>query len=362
MSALELDVIVPVHDAHRRVDRLAASVLDGTGTPLRLTFVCHGIPVADIRAAVGEHADDPRVRFIGFSDGIRSPTGPFRAGLAAATAPYVMKIDSDDALEPGALDAWMRLRRRAGAAIVICRMRSATATQDWPTPPSRPLRRHRMSPLRDRLSYRTSTMGIIARDLMLQSPPVVGLPTGEDIESGLGLWFSGRPIALASREPAYLVHDDAGERATSPRPVADEFAWLPSLTESPLIASLDTRARATIATKLVRVQLFGALTARAASLSAEDIAMLRDAASMLVRLADGVPPWLSRADRDVLDALTDPSADTASLAPLLARRRQFGHPATLLPRQLRWTLHRESPLRVMTASLLAARRRTRVRR
>lgn len=359
MTPPELDIIVPVHDAARPVHRLAASVLETTRTRIRLTFVCHGIAAERVRAALGALADDPRVRLIEFSDGVRSPAGPFIAGLEQATAEFVMKIDSDDTLEHGAVDAWMAVRARTGAEIVICRMRAVGADRDWTTPPARPGRRSRLDAVRDRLSYRTSTMGVISRERMLRALPVVGLPTGEDIESSLRLWFSGASIALADREPAYLVHNDGTDRSTDRRPVDEEFAWLDRLREGDWMAGLTEDQRSAIATKLLRVQLCGAVSARAAEITDDDLAAMRTRAAQLIELGGGVPPWLARADRDLIDAVLSHGSTSAELTALAARRRRFGHPMTLLPRALRWTLHREAPLRAMFAFAIAGRRRTR---
>lgn len=359
MSEPLLDIIVPVHDARRPVARLASSVLAGTSTPLRLTFVCHGIPSASLGTALGEWRHDLRVRMIEHSDGATGPAGPFLAGLARATAPYVMKIDSDDTVERGAIDAWMKLRQAANADIVICRMRAASAGRDWSTPPARPGRRLHLDPVKDRLAYRTSTMGIIARERMTDAPPNRAVRTGEDIASGLRLWFSGASIALATHEPAYLVHDDGPARATERRPLAEELKWLEAFSADDVLSHLPPRARAAIATKLIRVQLFGAATSRIDELGPDELRRLAAASRQIVVFGSGVPPWLSRADRDLLDALLTGATDQTLLKALLARRRRFGRPVTLLPRSLRWTFHREAPIRAMMAFAWASRRRTR---
>lgn len=356
-----LDIIVPVHDARRPVARLAGSVLTETTTPLRLTFVCHGLPTVEIAAALGEWRDDRRVRTIAFADGRRGPAGPFIAGLGQATAPYVMKLDSDDTLEPGAIDAWMALLRAADADIVICRMRSVYEDRDWSTPPARPGRRRGVDPVKDRLAYRTSTMGIFARERMAASPPDVRAVTGEDIVSGLRLWYSDASIALATREPAYLVHDDGPDRATARRPLTEELEWMNGLRTDAILAALPTRAREAIATKLIRVQLFGAVAARIGELSDDDRSELAAAARTLVGFGGRTPPWLSRADRDLLDALLDGAAERGTLAALAGRRRRLGHPATLMTRSLWWIFHREAPPRAMAAFAWASHRRTRRR-
>ncbi len=361
MTGPALDIIVPVHDARRPVARLAASVLSFNTTPLRLTFVCHGLGAGPIADALGPVAADPRVRLIEFDDGERSPAGPFLEGLARATAPLVMKIDSDDTLEPGAVDAWMRLARAHRADIVICRMRSVSADREWATPPVRPIGHRRRDPIKDRLSYRTSTMGIIDRELMRTAPPVRGIRTGEDIESSIRLWFSGATIVLADSAPAYLVHDDGSDRATAPRGVVEEFAWLEAMRASGYAADLPLAARRSIGTKLIRVQLFGAVTARTAHLTEGDLVEFASIAATLAELSGGIPPWLSRADHDLLAALLGGRSAAERIVELAARRRRFGSPVTILPPRLRWTLHREAPVRMMLATFVASRRRTRRR-
>ncbi|WP_454295691.1 glycosyltransferase [Salana multivorans] len=220
MSALEpaeIDVVVPVHDARRPLTRLLRSVLTDVRARVRVIVVCHDIEPDDVREGLARDvqlAGDERVELVGFRDGVRSPAGPLTRGLEHVRAPYFTKIDSDDSLAPGALDAWLTLARQTGAHAVM-------PVMDWPgsvpTPPLRPLSLRggaRLDPVADRLAYRTSTMGLLARSLRSRAVPTPGLATGEDIVPGLRVWFSGARIVWGGPRAVYRVHDGV-DRATA---------------------------------------------------------------------------------------------------------------------------------------------------
>jgi glycosyltransferase involved in cell wall biosynthesis len=358
-----VDVIVPVHAATRPIRRLAASVLDATRANVRLTFVCHNVPVSDIAKALGGFFDNPAVRLLAFSDSTQSPAGPFNHGLDAATAPFVLKIDSDDTLESGAIDAWLAIQSRTQADIVIARMVVEETRAEFSTPPTRIGRRDHLDPVRDRLAYRTSTMGLIATDQFRLAPSVVGLQTGEDILPSLRLWFSGASIAIADREPAYLVHGGANDRVTAGvRSIADEFIWLDALLDNPWFNDLGDRSKRSIALKLIRVQLFGAVNNRLATdlWSPADRTELARAANALARLAGPALGAISIADAHLLSAIRHESEVSVLLARASDRRR-FGHPSTLFPHRISAFFAREAPPRLVVAFWYATRRARRVR-
>src|SRR6478609_8007886 len=93
-------VIVPVRDAARYLDDCVGSILSQDFTDLEMLLVddCSTDGSADVIAAI----TDPRVR------AFRTPhsrgPGPARElALDAATGQYVVFLDSDDLLVPGAL-------------------------------------------------------------------------------------------------------------------------------------------------------------------------------------------------------------------------------------------------------------------
>lgn len=411
-AAPVVDVVVAVHAASRPVERAVASVL-ASRAPVRVTVVCHhldpalvaerlapltgaaslpggvSLPAAPSDAApVADEPDgvvvlaDGRVRLAPFSDGVASPAGPFTHGLALASAPFVSVMGSDDALAPGALDSWVALARASAADVVLPRLRHGRPTgvpavpasphgapglrpgAGVATPPARPGRTRALDLVRDRLAYRSAPLGLLRRELVeragLRMTP--GLPVGEDVAFGLGLWWAGARVALDRRGPAYLVGPDASDRVTfTPRPVADELACVLDALARPGFVGSSPAARAAVVVKLVRIHLFGAVHQRAvhdAAWSTADLAALRDVGDALVTAAPGAARVLSRAEEDLLDLVrAAPDVDDAGrrLAAASARRRRHGRPATLVPRDLRALLAREAPLRLMAASVLAAR-------
>ncbi|KQT95857.1 glycosyltransferase family 2 protein [Sanguibacter sp. Leaf3] len=355
-----VDVVIAVHTAQRPVARAVASVLD-CRAPVRVTVVAHHVEPALIEANLApvDVPDRSSVRVLALSDGTRSPAGPFNRGLDAATAPFVAVMGSDDRLEPGALDSWVALQRRTGAAVVIARLAHAAgagAGKTVPTPPARPFRSTGLDGVLDRLSYRSAPLGLVERatldSLGLRFTP--GLEVGEDVEVVTRLWFSGAPIAFDRRGPAYLVQDDAGDRITHvSRPVADELEFVRRLVAADWFRGYTVRQRAAAGVKLLRIHVFGVLGNRDESFwdaaEREELALVAQA---VLQAAPGCERVMSHADRAVLDAVVDPAVPGADLLARARARRRHGRPATLVPRDLRMILAREAPLRLMASSVL----------
>lgn len=345
-AAADVDVIIPVHTLARPVGRAAASALLGVRARVRALVVCHDIDPVQVGRLVG---DDPRIELLTHRDGIRSPAGPFNAGLAAVRAPYFAKLDSDDTLEPGALDAWLALARDRGAAVVMPRMLWPGAV---PTPPLRPRVRPLLDPLADRLAYRTSTMGLFSSTLADRARATEGLRTGEDIAASLRLWFSGAPIAWAGAAPGYVVGLDGDERATAARPLSDVLAFVAAVVEDEDLRGLGARQRAAIVAKLVRVHLFGAIAAHPGEWTGEDRAELADATRAVCAFGDGADV-LSVTDRRLLTLAARADSATAELLRTARRRRRRVHPANLLPARWRGWRRPDGAGRIDAAFVLA---------
>lgn len=357
-----LDVVIAVHTPDRPVGRAVASLLAGglptSGSPqgrLRITVVCHNTEVAPIRERVApEHRD--AVRFLDFTDGIRSPAGPFNHGIAQASGTWVSIMGSDDSVEPGALAAWIERAEAEQADALIVPMAHAGGAPIR-TPVVRRSRRAALDPVQDRLTYRTAPLGLmrlsVVRRLGLRLSS--GYATGEDQAFSAHLWFSGARISYGRGLPRYLVHDDAELRVTgTPRPVADDLTFATELVASEWFDALEPRARAAIVTKLIRVHVFGHifLRAHAGTWDAADAASTADVLrQLLFRAPEAVRP-LSVADRRLVDAVARQEADAAVMARLTAARRRFTSPGTWVPRDLTQLLHPEAPLRFMSASAL----------
>lgn len=351
----EVDVVIAVHDEARPIERATASALRNARS-VRVTIVAHGIDEASVAGRVGALASDERVRILELRDGIASPAGPFNLGLDAATARFTSVLGSDDELEPGAIDSWLALADRSGADAVIARLRHAGG-RAVPTPPARPLRSRRLHPVRDRLAYRSAPLGLVSREHFGDVRFAVGLPSGEDLPYVTRVWYSGRPLAYDRRGPAYLIHGGAGRVTQTARAIAAEFEAVDTVITDPAFAGLPRAAQHSLVVKLVRVQLFGAVSNRSSTDSwtfAERTA-LADAARRLLAAAPGADGVLSRADRALLDAILDDRVPTARLIDLSHRRRRRVSFNALVPRDVRRVLAVDGPLRFSAASALALR-------
>jgi hypothetical protein len=353
-----VDVVIPVHSRERPVERAAASVLDGTSAPVRVTVVAHNIDPGVIRDRLGALADDPRLRLLELRDGIPSPAGPMNLGFARATAPFVALLGSDDEFAPGAIDSWLALQRETGADAVLARIRLANGGTD-PYPPVRGGRRaRRLDGERDRLAYRSAPLGIVSRERFPGLRLTEGLGSGEDLAYSLTVWFTGRDLAYDLRGPAYVVNGDASDRVTSAaRPLEQDFAFLDAIERLPWFATAAPAARRAIVVKLFRIHFFDALRVRLGS--DDGLRANRDGFVGLAERLEGLAPGsirlLSAADRRVLDALRAPATGAARLRELVSARQRFPAPSTMAPRNPLLALHRQAPFRTLLAGALVMR-------
>lgn len=359
-----VDVVIAVHTPDRPIERTVASLME-SGLPtestasnrLRVTVVCHNTELAAIRARVAPR-DRDRVRFVEYSDGIKSPAGPFNHGISLASGTWVSIMGSDDSLEPGALASWVAAAGQDDADVLIAPMAHAGAGTIR-TPVVR--RRHRtaLNPVADRLSYRTAPLGImklsLVRSLALEFP--TNYATGEDQSFSAQLWFSGAKISYGRGLPRYLVHDDAVLRVTAtPRSVSEDLAFATDLVTSEWFATLAEMQKSALVTKMLRVHVFGHVFLRAdsGSWNAHDAAEMAEVARTLLFAAPGAARPLSLADRDLLDAVVRQESDPSTMKSLATLRRTFTNPRTWLPRDFSQLLHPEAPLRFMSASALVS--------
>lgn len=350
MTAPVVDVVIAVHSGSRPIRRAVASVLDHTRAAVRVIVVAHNIDPAVIQTNLAEYAGNAQLTLLSLSDGIHSPAGPMNHGLAHATAPFVTLLGSDDELAPGALDSWLAVQRRTRATAVIPRI-VIDGRRTTPLPPVRNgTRSRRLSARRDRLSYRTAPLGLIDRSRFGHLRFTEGLPTGEDIVFSAELWFRGRNLAIDRDGPPYIVHEDAGDRVTAPlRPVAEEFAFLRALEEAPWLDELGRADRVALISKLLRIQLLGAVVVRRDSLAASQ-RELRAAFERLQSIAPAAVATLSRIDRKVLDEAFRDSPDPERILALSYDRWNARSLGALLTRNPLRSLHPQAMLRILTAA------------
>ncbi|REJ07578.1 glycosyltransferase [Microbacterium bovistercoris] len=346
-SGPDVDVVIAVHDSGRRIDRAVQSALTSKSVA-RVIVVCHGVEPGAIREAAA--VDDARAEYIDFRDGIRSPAGPFNRGLESATGRFLAVMGSDDELAPGAIDAWRRTAMRDRADAVIAPVRHARGLR-VPTPPT--LRHRRLQGAKDRLAYRTAPLGIFNRERFGDLRFTPGLATGEDLAFSIRIWFSGAVISRHVAGDEYIIHDGDGRVTFSTRPLADELRAVELLIDDPGMLALPARDRTAIAVKLWRVTVFGAAHQRIEEWGPSDREWLVGLVAALREFAPEAIDLLSRADRDLVEALASLVATDRMVDELSRRRRRFATPSALMTRKMTVMFARDAPLRFIVASLLA---------
>lgn len=341
-----VDAVIAVHDVSRRVDRGVTSVLDNE-VPVRVTVVCHGLETEHVGEALGGVADDPRVRLFAFSDGVRSPAGPFTAGLRAASAEFVAIMGSDDFLEPSALDRWVEHARRHETDFLIAprRMQSGARSRD---PLVRPGHVNGLDPVLDRLDYCTAPLGLLRRESFerVGIPLTPGLASGEDLELGLALVRTGR-VDYDARLPAYVIGEDARVRVTfEERSAADELEALARLLERPWVAELPDRERTALVRRLWRMNLVPAVARRPRpeQWTDADAEVVKGAAKRLEVLAPDATAALARSERTIVDAVSG-EVSVPGLVRAVAGNAASGRLARALTESPRHAVDRDAPLR-----------------
>lgn len=353
-------VVIACHSTTRPVGRAVASVLDGNGDVASVTVACHNIDPAEIREALRpEHRN--RVTYLEQRDEHRSASGPFNAGIAAATSEFVAIVGSDDILEPGAVASWLSVQKRTGADFVVTRLALGERRRPVPTPVVRPCKRGSLRQLTlDRLSYRSAPLGLMRRQVIdaLDLQLVEGAAVGGDVAFVTRL-FAEVATACDTLGPAYVIGEDAGDRVTYVvRSITDQVGFVRPMLAADWFQRLGLPAQRAVVVKFLRIHLFGAVHYRSepATWTKGERGALAAKARALLAAAPGAERVLSLAERDLLDACLDPGVPASDLIALSATRRRHGSPRTLLVRDPRQMLAREAPLRFMSASVLVAAR------
>ncbi|MGB7447537.1 MAG: glycosyltransferase family A protein [Ornithinimicrobium sp.] len=355
-----VDVVIAVHTATRPLARAVASVVQANAARTRLTVVCHGVAVDAVAASVP--ADDRRhVTWMEHHDGVASASGPFNTGIRAARGDYVSIMGSDDWLQRGAVDAWLDLAAATGADCVMSRLALGAPTRRVPAPPVRPWlpQAWLADPVRDRLSYRSAPLGLVSTTARrrLGVELTEGMPVGGDVAYVTRLWCETR-VAVARHGPGYVIGEHAPDRVTyALRPIRAELAFVSHLLAQSWFGAYPVALRRAVATKMLRIHLFGAVARRTDPQwwSMQERRALAGLTTDVLDAASGVADSLSRADHAVLTSMLDPASPATTLIEQALARRRHGHPQTLLPRRAHRALDREAPLRFMAASWWAKR-------
>ncbi|MHA6693999.1 glycosyltransferase family 2 protein [Homoserinimonas sp. A520] len=345
-----VDVIIPVHTDARPIMRATASVLSTTSVDTRVSVVCHNVAPKQIGIALGDWAEDPRVRLLYLADGVPSAAGPINAGLDAATGEFTALLGSDDEYEPGAVDAWVAVARRDSADVVIPPLRSSPGATTR-SPPTRPFRTRSLNGVRDRLAYRTVQLGLVSRRQFGNIRMTPGLRTGEDVIQGVSLWYSDARISLARGAPGYLIHqgDLATRTSTSAKPASESLLFLDAVLSPEYLSTLTPEQRESFAVKLLRTHVMDILGASlSAGAPAADFTALSVAVRRILATAPRVAGILSRREARIVAGLQG-KANPDRLAADHAVLTDYRYPGNFLPASSSRMFHRESPLRFLTA-------------
>lgn len=344
-----IDVVIAIHDATRRLDRALDSVFAGAPAQVRAIVVCHGLDPAEIEHQLVSVLRD-RVEVVAFADGVRSPAGPFNAGIGRSGADYVSLMGSDDYLEFGALAAWQRIAATRSCDAVIAEQVHQDGTF-IASPLVRPWRSHHLDAVRDRLYYRSAPLGLLRRAYLVENDLRLteGATSGEDIVMSTMLW-SHAHCELARRAPRYVIGADAVSRtSTKPQPFHDLVGVILTVLGEPRLRELPLGQRRSLAIRIARTVLIGGVRARGseAEWDATQIDAMRRALAFLDDFGPGYSAPLSRAERQILDA--------ATTDPVLAARAGSTADSVVtmvLPRNLLHLCDRESNFRRFAAQVL----------
>ncbi|MGM7678221.1 glycosyltransferase [Microbacterium sp. A94] len=347
-SVPTVDVVIAVHDPSRPLIRAVQSVLHDGVDGVRVIVVCHGLSISAFADARAMFAASP-VEWIEFSDGVRSPTGPFTRGLRAATADYVTIMGSDDFVQPGAVaTAVAHLGADAPDALVLpLQHQSGEILRN---PLTRRGHVRSLDGVRDRLAYRTAPLAYLRRGILdeLDLELTADVPAGEDIEFSAKLWYSGARIDFHPSDPAYVIGADAETRVTAaPRGARVELTALRLLLTREWLTTASASVRRSLMIKVLRIHVLGPVLRRASSntLTTDDLHAYAEVVRAALRIAPRSSRPFSRADRDVLDVLaTTPLNSAAALAAATAHT-SAGRIARLIPRNPFAVVDREGSFR-----------------
>lgn len=113
----KISVIIPVYKVERYLDACVASVVGQTYADLEILLVDDGSPDRCPALCDAWAAKDPRIRVIHRPNGGLSAAR--NSGLDVCTGDYIAFVDSDDRLEPDALQKAWETKQRTGADLVL---------------------------------------------------------------------------------------------------------------------------------------------------------------------------------------------------------------------------------------------------
>lgn len=355
-----VDVVIPVHRVERPIERAVASVVGpSSGAPgvARALVVCHNIDPALFASRLAPFGE--AVQVLRCTDGIPSPAGPLNTGLAAARAPWVTCMGSDDHYEDGSVVSWAaHLRLRDPDVLILPVLDERDGSVD--IPPVRPCVRQDLDPVKDRLTYRTGPLMLVKTPLITAHAirMTEGLRTGEDLAYSARVWSAATRIDLLDPSgPCYVEGDDGSERVTRiPFPLEELLAPVEKLAEQEWLTTLDRRFRHALAVRILRRNLLPAIQGHAFDLSRLDVEKAAACCKRWLEIDPDLPIPLSIAEERLFAAVCR-SSDPLVIARCADEMTNGPRMAKVMPRTLRGLLEADTRVRHLFTHLTRPRKR-----
>lgn len=233
-----ISVVIPTYNYAHLLHRVLDSVLQQWADDIELLVVNDGSQDATaevLSAYVQRHG--ARVQVIHQHNA--GAAAARNRGIAAATGRYVLPLDADDELLPGAFAVLRRtLAEQPDAAMVLGAQLSVDNNGHQrlrlPTPVSGTARQRCQRYLLDKAISISHSRALFRRDLMLQRPYPQHLRSGEDIAVFAYLLISGEvlttphPLARIHKHDDSLRHCRHDEEAVALGMIDEVFAHLPA--------------------------------------------------------------------------------------------------------------------------------------
>ena len=119
MTSPAVTVVIICYNDETRLPKAIRSAQRQTLAEIEIKVVDHGSTDGSAQVARDAAAEDPRIEVIALGENEGKPGRPINAGIAAATAPWVVVVGSDDILRRRGCETLLAAAERSDADVVI---------------------------------------------------------------------------------------------------------------------------------------------------------------------------------------------------------------------------------------------------